>query len=89
MPKNTRIIVLFSSNHKLWDAMSSRQFVGDLLRQTGASWIKKETPAEGAKIYSWVEETSNLKSSVKALGSKELFSVDECIFLLDTYESDM
>jgi len=28
-------------------------------------------------------------SSVKTLDGEELFSVDECIFLLDTYGSDM
>jgi len=37
MPQNTRVVMLCRFNHIFWDAMSSRQCVGDLLRQLGIS----------------------------------------------------
>ena len=60
MPQNTRVVMLCQFNHIFWDAMSSRQFVGGLLRQTGMSWTEKEDPADAARAYPWGEETSNL-----------------------------
>lgn len=60
LPEDTRIVVLCRFNHIFWDGMSARQFVGDLLRQTGVSWTKKEEPLQVAKTYSWGEETKNL-----------------------------
>lgn len=74
--ENIRIVMLCRFNHIFWDAMSSRQFVGDLLRQVGVSWTKKEDPTEVAKLYSWGEEAKylaeplldSLKIDVESLG---------------------
>lgn len=93
MPKDASVIMLCRFNHIFWDAMSSRQFVGDLLRHVGASWIKKEDPAEAARIYSWGEETRNLaeplldalKIDVESLGRDYDTAADE--FLAELMKS--
>lgn len=41
----TKANVLCRFNHIYWDAMSSRQFVGDLLRRTGEAWSQDEDKA--------------------------------------------
>ncbi len=74
LAQGTKVDVLFRFNHIHWDAMSSRQFVGDLLRRIGEAWGQGTQPIVAE--YSWGDEVANLgtplldalKVDVEALG---------------------
>ena len=54
----TKVDLLFRFNHIFWDAMSSRQFVGDLLRRMGDVWDSSMTSPIAE--YRWGHEVANL-----------------------------
>ena len=74
LARGTKVDVLCCFNHIYWDAMSSRQFVGDLLRQVGNMW-DPDMDSPTAE-YRWGHEVANLsrpildalKVDVEALG---------------------
>ena len=74
LAKGTKIDVLCRFNHIFWDVMSSRQFVGDLLRRVGDMWdVDVDSPIAECE---WGHEVANLskpildtlKIDVEALG---------------------
>ncbi len=56
--QGTKVDILCRFNHIHWDAMSSRQFVGDLLRRIGEVWGQITDPI--APEYKWGDEVANL-----------------------------
>ena len=58
----TKVDVLCRFNHIYWDAMSSRQFVGDLLRRVGEAWDQGSDPA--VPKYRWGDEVANLSEPI-------------------------
>ena len=60
--KGAKVDMLCRFNHIYWDAMSSRQFVGDLLRRIGDVWDSdmESTVAE----YRWGHEVANLSEPI-------------------------
>ena len=81
----TRVDVLCRFNHIYWDAMSSRQFVGDLLRRVGDVW--DSSMAAPIAEYRWGREVANLsepildslKVDVETLGEDFVKARDEFI----------
>ena len=72
--RGTKVDILCRFNHIYWDAMSSRQFVGDLLRRIGDAW---DSDMDSPVVeYRWGHEVANLsealldalKVDVEALG---------------------
>lgn len=72
-----RVDVLCAFNHIHWDSISSRIFVGDLLRGVGQQFnASNQTPANNALQHPWGREIANLnkpvldacKTDVDALG---------------------
>jgi hypothetical protein len=62
LAQGTKVDVLCRFNHIYWDAMSSRQFVGDLLRRIGEAWGKGRDPA--VPEYRWGDEVANLSEPI-------------------------
>jgi hypothetical protein len=62
LAQGTKVDVLCRFNHIYWDAMSSRQFVGDLLRRVGEAWGQGRDPA--VPEYRWGDEVANLSEPI-------------------------
>ncbi|KAK2016469.1 hypothetical protein LZ32DRAFT_601274 [Colletotrichum eremochloae] len=60
----SRVDLVFVFHPILWDAISSRIFVGDLLRYTVSLWSATTPQLETLRQYNWGTETDNLASSL-------------------------
>ncbi|KAK1956013.1 hypothetical protein LY78DRAFT_707876 [Colletotrichum sublineola] len=60
----SRVDLVFVFHPILWDAISSRTFVGDLLRYTVSLWSASTPQLETLRQYNWGTETDNLASSL-------------------------
>ncbi|GKT51940.1 putative 15-O-acetyltransferase SAT12 [Colletotrichum spaethianum] len=59
-----RVKVIFAFHPVLWDGVSSRIFVGDLLRCAGELWADEGPSLSTLQQYDWGTETDNLAGSI-------------------------
>ncbi|KZL75675.1 trichothecene 15-o-acetyltransferase, partial [Colletotrichum incanum] len=82
----TCVDVVFAFHPVLWDGVSSRVFVGDLLRCAGELWSEGAPKLNAFQQYDWGTETDNLigsildacRADISTIGSDFTRKRDEC-----------